>query len=58
MSKRHYREGTKKTFTSRTHMSVKEIRGLYISVGWIGQSREPEKLVRLAPYFDKGPGVR
>jgi hypothetical protein len=35
-----------------------EIQVLFIRVGWIGELREKPPAVRLAPFFDKGPGLR
>ena len=36
--------------------TVKEIRALYIKVGWIGEYRVPHPVLRLVPFFDTGPG--
>jgi hypothetical protein len=38
------------------NMPVAEIRKRFIKVGWVGQYRQINPVVRLAPFFDKGPG--
>ncbi len=34
-----------------------EVTALFIAAGWIGQRRVPHKLMRLVPFYDRGPGV-
>jgi hypothetical protein len=41
---------------SRPFCSDKEIRALYIKVGWIGKWRVPHHFLKVVPFFDTGPG--
>jgi hypothetical protein len=38
-------------------LPAEDIATLFIRVGWIGRRPEPEPLLKLAPHFDKGPGL-
>lgn len=37
-------------------MPAAEIRLMYIKVGWIGERKVEPPALRLAPFFDTGPG--
>jgi len=34
-----------------------EITALFVAVGWVGQRRVAVKFLKIAPLFDKGPGL-
>jgi len=38
-------------------MKPAEITELFVSIGWIGKLSVRKPLVRLVPFFDKGPGI-
>ena len=33
-----------------------EVTALYIKAGWIGELRVPHPILKLIPFFDRGPG--
>lgn len=38
------------------NMPTREIRRYFIMVGWVGQYRQINPVLRVAPFFDIGPG--
>lgn len=37
--------------------TAEEITELYIQVGWLGRRRQINPILRLVPFFDRGPGI-
>jgi hypothetical protein len=52
----NYVSGAKQSAKMST-LKPEEVSELFIQVGWIGRRRKPGPLMRLVPFFDKGPGV-
>ena len=43
-------------YATKGFCSDKEIRALYIKVGWIGECRRRPCFLKAVPFFDTGPG--
>lgn len=41
---------------SKQICSTEEINDLFIAVGWLGRRRQINPVLRLIPFFDRGPG--
>jgi hypothetical protein len=52
----HYVRTASRKANKPHNMKAEDIRTLFIRVGWVGKIHERHPLMKLVPFFDRGPG--